>query len=212
MESSEFPPNSEASKKIEDKNLKRVTSGDVVRKKKPLSKRFKEVFIAGDPKTAVRLAVFEVLLPQARDIAWETISEYFRSLIVGGSRRYRGSTPPQSGPTGYVQYNRYSGIMGSDRPSTSSSSQRAMSRQGRARHDFDEIVLDSRVEAEEVIDRLFEVVSRYEHASVADLYELVGLASSHTDHKWGWTDLHGAGVSRVRGGYLLDLPEPQPLN
>ena len=90
--------------------------------------------------------------------------------------------------------------------------QRAMSRQARARHNFDEIVLDERAEAEEVIDRLFDLVSQYESATVADLYELVGLASSHTDHKWGWTDLHGAGVSRIRGGYLLDLPEPEPLD
>jgi hypothetical protein len=55
-------------------------------------------------------------------------------------------------------------------------------------------------------------VSRYESASVADLYELVGLSSVHTDNRWGWTDLTGAGVSRIRGGYLLDLPEPEPLD
>jgi len=42
-------------------------------------------------------------------------------------------------------------------------------------------------------------------------YELVGLDSTHTDHKWGWEELTGAGVSRIRGGYLLDLPEPEPL-
>jgi hypothetical protein len=72
-------------------------------------------------------------------------------------------------------------------------------------------VLDQRAEAEEVIDRLFDVVSRYGSASVADLYELVGLDSTHTDHKWGWEELTGAGVSRIRGGYLLDLPEPEPL-
>lgn len=87
-----------------------------------------------------------------------------------------------------------------------------MSRQARSRHDFDEVVLTSRTEAEEVIDRLFEVVSRYGTATVADLYELVGITGTHTDNKWGWTDLRGAGVSRVRGGYLLDLPEPQPLD
>ena len=70
----------------------------------------------------------------------------------------------------------------------------------------------NRAEAEEVIDRLFELVSIYESATVADLYELVGLSSTHTDHKWGWTDLMGAGVSRIRGGYLLDLPDPEPLD
>jgi hypothetical protein len=66
--------------------------------------------------------------------------------------------------------------------------------------------------SENVVDNLFELVSRYESATVADLYELVGLNSTHTDHKWGWTDLHGAGVTRIRGGYLLDLPEPEPLD
>ena len=81
-----------------------------------------------------------------------------------------------------------------------------------AKHDFDEIVLDQRAEAEEVIDRLYDVVSRYESATVADLYDLVGLPSTHTDHKWGWTDLRGAGVSRIRDGYLLDLPDPEPLD
>ncbi len=87
-----------------------------------------------------------------------------------------------------------------------------MSRQARAGHNFDEIILDQRAEAEEVIDKLFELVSRYDTATVADLYELVGLSATHTDHKWGWSDLHGSGVSRVRGGYLLDLPEPVPFD
>ena len=92
-----------------------------------------------------------------------------------------------------------------------SAPQRVMSRQARSRHDFDEIVLETRAEAEEVIDRLFDLVSRYESATVADLYELVGLPSSHTDHKWGWTDVRGAGATRTRDGYLLDLPEPRPF-
>ena len=211
MDNPEFPPNSEVSKRVsEDKNLKRVTSGEAVRKKRSLRKRFSESFVAGDAKTATRFVMLDVLLPAAKDMVVEAVSSGFEKLIYGESRRYRGITRPQSGPTGYVNYGRYSGPMGSTE-SRLSSSQRALSRQARARHDFDEIVLDSRSEAEQVIDRLFEVVSRYESATVADLYELVGLSSTHTDHKWGWTDLHGTGVSRVRDGYLLDLPDPIPL-
>jgi hypothetical protein len=209
MDHPEYPPNSEASKREpEDKNIERVTSGEVVRKKKSLRKQFSETFVAGDARSAVRYVLLDVLLPAAKDMIVEAGAQGIEKLIFGDSRRYRGSSPPQSGPTGYVSYNRYSGPM----RSIMSSSQRVMSRQARARHDFDEIVLESRTEAEEVIDRLFDLVSRYESATVADLYELVGLASSHTDHKWGWTDLRGAGVSRVRGGYLLDLPDPHPLN
>jgi hypothetical protein len=206
MDTPDFPPNSEKSKKGNDKNIERVTTGDVVRKRRSLRKQFSEVFIAGSMKTAVNYVVLDVLLPAAKDMVVEAGDAWLRKLIFGDSYRKRGSTTPQSGATGYVTYNRPSG------PPWSSSPQRALSRQARARHDFDEIILGSRAEAEEVIDRLYDVVSRYEFASVADLYELVGLSSTHTDHKWGWSNIRGAGVSRVRDGYLLDLPNPEPLD
>ena len=206
MENPEFPPNSEVSKRVDDKNLSRVTSGEAVRKKKSLRKRFSESFVAGTPKLAVQFVILDVLLPAAKDMVVEATHSGMEKLIYGEARR-RGSLPPQSGQYGYVNYSRYSS------PGRGlSSSQRAMSRQARARHDFDEILLDSRTEAEEVIDQLFEVINRYGAATVADLYELVGLASTHQDHKWGWSDIRGAGVSRDRNGYLLDLPDPHPLD
>lgn len=206
MDPMDFPPNSEASKKkSEDKNVEQVTSGGVIRKKKSLRSQFKETFIAGDVKSSIRYVAFDILLPALRDMLWEAGSGGIEKLIFGDSRR-RGSTIPQTGPLGNVAYHRMTG------PSSRlAGSARAMSRMARARHDFDEIVLESRVEAEDVIDRLFDLVSRYEQATVADLYDLVGIPSSHTDHKWGWSDLRGAGVTRVRDGYLLDLTDPIPL-
>lgn len=204
----EFPPNSESSKRVksEEKVITPVTTSGVSRKRRSLRKQFSETFVAGDAKTATRYVLFDVLLPAIKDMVVEAGSQGIEKLIFGDSRR-RGSNPPQAGPTGYVNYGRYSHAM-----NRTPSSQRAMSREARARHNFDEIVMDQRSEAEEVIDRLFDLVSRYESASVADLYELVGLGSTHTDHKWGWSDLTGAGVSRVRGGYLLDLPDPEPID
>lgn len=206
METPEFPPNSEASRRLgEEREVRRITQGQPIRKKRSLRKRFTESFIAGDLKTALTYAVMDVLLLEARDVVIDTIHSGVERLFRGDSYRYRGVNRPQTGPYGNVQYNMMS------RPSPMTGPARAMSRQARARHDFDELILDSRTEAEEVIDRLFDLVSRYDTATVADLYELVGLASNHTDHKWGWTDLRGAGVTRTRDGYLLDLPDPSPL-
>jgi hypothetical protein len=212
----EFPPNSEVSKNQaaqgEDKHIERVTSGEAIRKKRSLRRRFSESFVTGDAKSVFRFVVMDVVLPAAQDLVVDAISSAAEKLFKGESRRYRGITRPQSGPTGYVSYNQYAGPMGTTRASSFQAPyQRAMSRQARARHDFDEILLDSRTEAEQVIDQLFDIVEKYDAATVADLYELVGLASNHTDHKWGWTDIRGAGVSRTRDGYLLDLPEPIPL-
>jgi hypothetical protein len=211
MEIPDYPPNSDASKreastpKPEDKNIKRVTTGQAKRKKKSLGKQFKDTFVGGDAKMAARYVVFDVLVPAAQEMIVEAGRTGIEKMIFGERRSRRGYTPPQSGPTGYVSYNRYSS-------SSRSGPERVMSRRARARHDFDEIVLETRGEADEVIDQLYEIVSRYDSATVADLYELVGLASTHTDNKWGWTDLRGAGVTRVRSGYLLDIPEPRPLD
>jgi hypothetical protein len=210
MSESEFPPNSETSKKgaPNEKNLRPVISSGVVRRKKSLRKQFSDTFFAGNFRSSAHYVVLDILLPEVKNLVLEIVNGGVEKLIFGDSRR-RGSTPPTSGPTGYVSYNRYSGSMGSPRQSGPA---RAMSRQARARHQFDDIVLDERAEAEQVIDQLFDLVSKYGSATVADLYELVGLASTHTDHKWGWEELMGAGVSRVRGGYLLDLPDPEPLD
>ena len=210
MDSSEFPANSHASKTDApvDKKLERVTSAEPVRRKKSLRKQFGDMIVAGDLRGSMGYVLMDVMLPAAKDMIVEAGSQGIERLIFGETRR-RSSRNPQAGATGYVSYNRMSGPTVASRISGPA---RAMSRAARSRHNFDEIILESRTEAEEVIDRLFDLVSRYETATVADLYELVGISSTHTDHRWGWLDLHGAGVSRIRGGYLLDLPDPEPLD
>ena len=207
MDVDEFPPNSDKSKlgEYEDKKVERVTTSEPIRKKKGLGKQFKNTFFGGDAKGALQFVIFGVLVPAAKDALADAGAQGIERLIFGDSR-YKRSAPP-SGPAGHIAYNRFSASGARAEAPT-----RTLSRRARARHDFDEIVLTSRTEAEEVIDRLFDLVSRYEAASVADLYDLVGLASTHADYKWGWTDIRGAGVARVRSGFLLDLPEPEPLH
>jgi len=73
-------------------------------------------------------------------------------------------------------------------------------------------VLETRVEAEEVIDNLFELISKYDVATMRDVLSMVGEPHNPTHEDWGWTDLRGARVHRVREGYLLDLPRPEALD
>lgn len=217
-----FPPNSQRSKaeagdKIksepktdEVKKVTKVVEGDVVRQKKPITRRLKDTFVGGDAKAVWGFVVMDVLVPAGKDMIADAFSQGVERMIYGEARsvsRRTGARP--GGPSGYVSYDRYSrGPVGSYRREEP----REVSRRARASHDFDEIVLATRVEAETVIDRLFDLVSRYETATVADLYELVGVSGSYTDDKWGWTDIRGAGVDRVRNGYLLNLPKPSPLD
>src|SRR5215469_8693462 len=110
MEIPDYPSNKRPDqvREVRDKHIRRVTSDDPVRRKKSLGHRFGENFVAGDARSALRYVLMDVLLPAARDMASETGAQFLDSLIYGESRRRRiGSTPPQSGPTGVVSYNRY---------------------------------------------------------------------------------------------------------
>lgn len=193
--------------------LERVTTGEVLRRKKPLSRRFKETFVGSDAKSVWGYVFLDVLIPAAKDMVADATSEGVQRMLFGDSRSTSRHRRNRSHPNGYVSYNRY-GSSNSSRPPWDRDREepRSVSRRARAAHDFDEIILPTRGEAEEVIDRLFDLVSRYEQATVSDLYELTGVTGNYTDDKWGWTDIRGAGVTRVRNGYLLDLPRPEPID
>lgn len=209
----EFPSNSHNKKDAlpdtrgEQKKLEKVVVGEVVRQRKPMGRRFFDTFFGGDAKGVVSFVMTDVLLPAVRDMIVEGASQGIERLIFGEGRApsRRGARP--SGPGGYVSYNRYS----SSPPVGRREERRELSRQGRSSFDFDEIILATRAEAQEVIDRLFDLLNRYEEVSVNDLYELVGVSGDYAAEKWGWQDLRGAGVTRVRNGYLLDLPKPDLL-
>ena len=73
--------------------------------------------------------------------------------------------------------------------------------------DFQDLIFESRGEAEEVLTNLLDLIADYGVASVADLYDLVGITGPFTDNKYGWTDLRTASVSRTREGYIINLPK-----
>lgn len=209
---SEFPGNSHRSKEpepVEPKVITRVTEGPVIRRKTPLGKRFASLFIAGDSDSVMKYVTMEVLLPGARDMVADAVTQYVERMIFGESRstsRRTGFRPSNTGVPGYVSYNRYSpGKPSNEAPRAGISSK------ARATHNFDEIIIDSRPEAQEVIDRLSFYIDKYGQTTVADLYELVGETGSFTDQKWGWTNIRDADIQRVRDGYLLRLPVPIDL-
>lgn len=218
----EFPSNSHRDRETsarpkgaaepQEKKIKRVTTSEPVRRKPPLGKRFKETFFGGgDAKGVFGYVLGEVLVPAAKDMVADATTQAVERAVFGESR------PRSRRPGGYTSYNTaYRPQNGGTPPwrqDKPQNSPREMSRQGRSQHAFDEIVLDSRGEAELVLESLFDLIQQYTVATVADLYQLVGITSAYTDQKYGWSDLRGARVEHVRGGgYLLNLPRPNPLD
>lgn len=194
--------------------IERITSAEADRRKVGVGRRFKETVIHGDARMAADYALTDIIIPAIRDLMFDAIQGSLDRWIYGESRRgfRRGGggfsqTPTYPNGAPRVDYGSYS----SGRPPTSSP--RMLSRQSRTRHDFDEIVIYSRAEAEEVLERMYEFIERYGMVTVYELYAMTGIAASHTDHKWGWTSLRNAKIIRQRnGGFLLDLPEPEALS
>lgn len=224
MDMQDFPPNSQKaaaqSAPPEPKRIERVTTAEVERRKKGIGRKFKEAFIVGDARMAWQYIITDVVVPSIQDILIESFQGGIERLIKGeGARSRRSSYRPWweqggyggvAGP-GHVDYTAPSSA---PRPGSKPARppQRQLSRMSRARNEFDELIIPDRRGAEEVIERMFDILSKYGSVSVADLYELTGLASTHTDVKWGWTQLRGARAERLpRGGFVLNLPEPQPL-
>lgn len=211
----DFPANSakakartEGPQPSERPRVERVVSGDVDRRRRGLGRKFKETFIAGSLHGARDYVVNDVVVPTLKEMVYAMFQGGLQKLIFGDSRIRRDSPPPSYGDVNRPRIN-YS----TQSSMTRSAPTRMVSRESKARGSFDDIIISSRVEAQDVMDRMYDILSRYEMVLVADLYELTGVQTSHADHRWGWTHLRGAKVARLGDGrYLLDLPEPEPLS
>lgn len=220
----EFPPNSHTKKEArpqrsleraaektpEKKEVQRVTKGKVIQRKKPLHKKFFEAFRPEDGRGFIEVALLDVLVPGIKDAVANTATDAIENALgVGG----RSSNRRRSGGGG-GGYTSYSGMGGgrSRGRRDRDDDRRPGRRDTRVSDDAREIVLDSRVEANEVLDNLYELLSKYDAATMRDLLSMVGEPHNPTHEDWGWTDLRGARVHRVREGYLLDLPRPEALD
>lgn len=204
-----FPSNSHNPPEPKPEKIEPVVTSEVIRRKPPFFKRFGRTMVNGDAHTVWEYVLFGVIIPATKDTVADAVSQGIERMIFGEARS--SSRKPSSGvrqvtyPGGYVGYNSISKPTPKEGPSS-------LSKQARTFHNFDEIIIASRAEAEDVLERMYDILNRYEAVSVRDFYGLLNIEPSYTDEKWGWTELRGSSVTRVRtGGYLVELPRPVPL-
>lgn len=202
-----LPSNSNKKKAGEDPvevrvpRLKKSIEGVVVQRKESLGRRIAKTFSGDDSKTVGQYVLFEVMLPAAKQMVVEAISQGAERLFYGDSGR-RASISVR---TGYnTAYNRVT-------PNRPTNEPRAISQKARSSHDFKEVVFETRGEAEKVSDDLMAAIQQYDSATVSDFYDLIGVTGNFQDDKWGWYELRDSRVRRVTDGYLLELPRPQPI-
>lgn len=193
----EYRPNSHKSK-AERQKLEKVVSGTVRTKKKNEIRKLTDVFISEDIHSVKNYVLMDVLVPAIKDAIEDIITNGIRMILRGetGSSRNRSHAS-------YVSYNKYSSDRREERRSDNKS---------RNGYSYDDFIFDNRGEAEDVLDRMNELIENYGMVSVADLYDLVGESGAFTNNKYGWTNLRNAEVVRVREGYMLKLPKAFPID
>lgn len=195
----EYKSNSHRSKETEKQEerqkLEPIAKGKT--KKKSEVRKFADTFIAEDITSVKDYIIMEVLLPAAKKAISDIVTNGIDMILYGETRSKSKSRESRVSYTSYYKDRDY------DRPARS---------RGRYGYDYDDIILDTRKEAEEVLDRMDDLIDTYGMVSVADLYDLVGISGNYTDNKYGWTNLRNADVQRVRDGYLLKLPKALPFD
>lgn len=197
-----YRKNSEKAKEEEQnssgKKVEKVVKGSAKAKKKSELRKIADAFIQEDAHTVKDYIFDKVLIPAVKKTFSDIVTNALDMFLwgKGSDRRTRGSSER-------ISYRRYF-----DEPSRGS---RESERRTRS-YEYDEIVLDSREEAEEVLNRMDELLVHYKMVSVADFYDLVGITGKTTDNRYGWTDLTKADVIRDRDGYLIKLPRAIALD
>ena len=182
----------------EKKEIKQIVSGHV--KEKSLAEKAGDVFLSEDTRTVKNYILWDVLIPAIKNSIADVIIGGIEMALFGSTRGRRSSS---SGGTSHVNYSSYSR---DDRRDISG--RRVVNANRSSRYDFNNIVLDSRGDAEEVISSMEDLVRDYGEATVADLNSLVGITGKFIDNKWGWTDCRDFHVSRSGRGYILDFNPP----
>lgn len=195
----------EATPPEERRKLEKIVQGPVVQRKIPLSRKFAETFAGDSAHNVGQFIMFDVIVPALKVMLSDAVSQGFERLLFGGAARGRPSG------AGYrpKQHTSYQNIFSGN----NSRQNREISTRASATHNFDEVILDSREEADDVLEALDETIKEFGVVTVADLYDLVGITGNWADNQWGWTDLRDAQVRLIRGGkYVINLPTTDPIN
>ena len=186
---------------LPEKKVEKVIAGNAKFKKKNDIRKLTDVFISEDISNVKSYILMDVLVPAIKKAIVDIVTNGIDMVLYGETGRGRKKSTASK-----ISYRNFYDRENDYRINRSIS-------ETRAGLGFDDVILDTRGEAEEVLFKMEEIISVYGVVSVADLYDMIdGGSCPHTYYKYGWTNVRNASVIRVHDGYLLKLPKAHPLN
>ena len=207
-----IPANSHASKEAAQvaaaprEKAEKVIQGSATLIKAPWYKRAGRSMVADDASTIGEFVLMSIVVPAFKNLVRDVVvGGLDRTLFGPGTLAGGGMRGSQGGIR-----QKYNEMIRTG--AVNDQSQRQISQQDRAIHNFDAIRMDSREEAVSVLNRMIDRIEKYGSATVGDLYDYCGITTSdYAALRWGWTNLLGSDVRQYRSSWMLDLPEPTVL-
>lgn len=188
-----------ATEQAREKRVEKVVSGPV-KTRDNKGRKLADIFISEDAANVKSYIFMDVLVPAIKKAISDIVTDGVDMVLYGstGGRNKRKSDSKVS----------YRSYYNDDRFER----ERKADHASRNRFDYDDIVYESRREAEAVLKRMNEVLDEYKLVTVADMYDMADLSIPYTGYKYGWTNLRTAEAVRVRDGYILKLPKASPID
>ncbi len=196
---SEIRSNSDKSR-AQKKEIVPVAQGEVRRKKKTEIQKFSDVFFAEDLGTIKNYIFRDVVMPALKSTILSVVNNATEVALYGET-----SSPQRKIPGAKISYDKVGRFGDISRRRDYNSVQRTA-------YDFGDAIVDTRAEADAALDTLEAAIEEYGQASVADLFDIIGVTPASTDYNYGWDTVVTASAVRLRDGrYLLRLPKARPL-
>lgn len=179
--------------------VKQVAKGKV--RKQSLLKKFTRYIIEDNIESAKEKTLGEIIIPGVKTLIFDTLTDMLDIMLFGGNGAPMGryAASPRARKGGQTSYDKYYNSK------TTGNGTRGGSYRD-VPYDPDDIILDTRAQANNALNELNNIILKYGQASVANFYDIVGVTGEWTDNRYGWTSLRGAGIKPVRDGFMIILP------
>lgn len=177
----------------------KVVTQKVVIKKKSFGQKLVDIFIADDMEHVKGFIFEDVIIPSIKRAISQGVTGAINMILFGSNVATTGGDEfggKYNQRTPYWKYSTNSTPAPAVRPLVS-------------RFDTNDIILQSREDAEIVVTELTRYIEEFGFVSVAYLYGLVGITAPPTAYNYGWRDLNTYRIRpTLNGTWALDLPRP----
>lgn len=198
-----FPGNSNKDKRAREEASivpeQTIQSGGArLKKKSEGSKILNALFGNDDAKSVGSYILYDVLIPAAKDMIFDSVMGGLSMRLFGTDRGY--SRMPRRTMTNYQ------GISQKTRVINNPSRPTHRARSVRSKIYNDDIEFDNKAEAYQALDILLSEIEKNGYATIATLYQYCQIPSDYVDNNIGWTDLSDVRIRTVGSKAVMILP------